>query len=328
MVAAGLDPAARWLRARRVAPTLASVAGSRIAYLNSSASLRILHHLPAVRTAIAHVHELQSAFQWSLLPEDHELLRTRVDHVVAAADCVADNLVRRHAVDPLHITRVYEFIDTTKADAPPDEDRLQIRARLGLPPEATVVGGCGFADWRKGIDLFVQLARAVRATGHDDVHFVWLGARPGGSEHDQLEFDIEHSGTADRIHLVGLQHHPFDWYRAFDVLAMTSREDPYPLVGLETSLLGVPMVCFDGAGGMTELVTRDVAAGDGPAGVVVPYLDVEAMADAVAGLLDDPARRATLGARAAAIVRREHEVEVAGPQLLDVIERVTKKQLR
>lgn len=324
----GLDTAARWARRRRVGRTLRDVADARIAYLNSSASLRILHHLPEVRTAIAHIHELQSAFQWSLQPEDHALLRSRVDHFVAAADCVADNLVRRHGIARDDVTRVYEFIDTEQVLATPPDRRAAVRARLGLPADATVVGGCGFADWRKGIDLFVQLARATAEQGRDDVHFVWLGDRAGGAEHEQLDFDIAQSGVDDRLHLVGLQHDPFDWYRAFDVFALTSREDPYPLVGLETSLLGVPMVCFEGSGGMTEFVTRHDGARGGGAGVVVPYVDVEAMAEAVVGLLDDPARRREMGARAARTVRTEHEVGVAGPQLLEVIERVVRRQLR
>lgn len=328
LISLGMESAARWAQRRRVKPTLASVAGAEVVYLNSSASLRILHHLPQARTAIAHVHELQSAFKWSLLPEDHELLRGRIDHFVAAADCVADNLVRRHGIDRGDVTRVYEFIDTTRVLASPPEGRDAVRERLGLPADATIVGGCGFADWRKGIDLFVQLARAAAERGRDDVHFVWLGLRAGGSEHEQLDFDIDKAGVGDRLHMVGLQQNPFEWYRAFDVFALTSREDPYPLVGLETSLLGVPMVCFEDSGGMVEFVTREAGTRGGQAGVVVPYLDVEAMSDAIIDLLDDPSRRAELGERAAHTVKTEHEVEVAGPQLLEVIERVTRRSLR
>jgi glycosyltransferase involved in cell wall biosynthesis len=328
MISMGMVGAARRAQRRRVRPTLEPVADAEVVYLNSAASLRILHHLPRVRTAIAHIHELQSAFHWSVLPEDVGLLDTRIDHFVAAADCVADNLVDRYGVARGAITRVYEFIDTGRVLASRPEGRDEVREQLGLPPEARIVGGCGFADWRKGIDLFVQLARAVAEMGRDDVHFVWLGARAGGIEHEQLDFDIAQAGLGDRFHMAGLQPAPFDWYRAFDVFALTSREDPYPLVGLETSLLGVPMVCFDRSGGMVEFITRDAEARGGHAGVVVPYIDVEAMAEAVIDLVDDPGRRAEIGDRAARTVRTEHEVEVAGPQLLAVIERVLGRDLR
>jgi glycosyltransferase involved in cell wall biosynthesis len=322
-----LDGPSFALQKARVRPVVAPLRDERIVYLNSSVSLRLLHHLPKVQTAVAHVHELQSSLPWSMRPQDPALMRTRVSHFVAAADCVADNLVREYGIQPDDVTRIYEFIDTAKVVAPPERDRTDIRAELGLPDDAFVVGGSGYADWRKGIDLFVQMAKAVRLAGRRDIHFVWVGDRPGGFEKDELDVDIVHADVGDQLHLVGLRDRPFDWYRAFDVFALTSREDPYPLVGLETALLEVPMVCFDRSGGMIELVNRSREEGSGESGVIVPYLDVEAMADAVIALVDDPARRAAIGRQAAAVVGRDHRVEVAAPQLLEVLEKVTGRSL-
>lgn len=315
------------LERARVRRHLADLKAARVVYLNSVASLRLLHHLPRDRTVITHVHELQSAFQWSLRREDPPLLRSRVDHFVAAADCVAANLVDRHGIAATDITRVYEFIDPAQVLAPPVHDRSTLRAELGIGEDDLVVGGSGFADWRKGIDLFVEVARQVRASGREDVHFVWVGDRPGGDHGRDLDLDIDAGRVADRVHLVGLRDRPFDWYRCFDVLALTSREDPYPLVGLEASLLEFPMVCFD-AGGMTELVARSTDEGRGESGVVVDYLDVESMTTAVVALLDDPDRRHAMGGRARATVERDHDVEVAGPQILEVIDRATAGSVR
>jgi glycosyltransferase involved in cell wall biosynthesis len=88
------------------------------------------------------------------------------------------------------------------------------------------------------------------------------------------------------------------------------------------------MVVFEGSGGMIELLRRGDEEGLGDLGVVVPYLDVEAMADAVLGLLDDPARRTTIGQRVGSVVQRDHDVDVAAPQLLEVVERVIGRSLR
>jgi glycosyltransferase involved in cell wall biosynthesis len=314
--------AARRRQVARLRDDVAPVASSRAVYLNSVASIRLLHHLPATESVITHVHELRSALRWSLAPQDQPLLRSRVDHFIAAADCVADNFVDQFGIPRADITRIYEFIDPPRVLAPPERDRTTLLAELGLPDDALVVGGSGWADWRKGIDLFTQLARTVVRGGRDDVHFVWVGGLPEGRDGEQIAFDVARSGAAANVHLVGLQSRPHDWYRAFDVLALTSREDPYPLVGLEASLLEVPMVCFDRSGGMLELVGRSVEEGLGESGAVVPYLDVEAMADAALGMLDDPDRRRAMGARAATIVGRDHRVDAAGPQVLEVIERV------
>lgn len=328
LVERGRHRAVRRRQRRRLRAAVEPIASTANVYLNSAASIRLLHHLPAARAVVAHVHELRSALGWSLAPLDPPLLRSKVDHFIAAADCVADNLVDQFGVPRRDITRIYEFIDPTLVLAPPEQDRAAIRAQLGLPEGALVVGGSGWADWRKGIDLFVQLARTIVSGGRDDVHFVWVGGMPEGEAGEPIRFDVERSGTAANVHLVGLQSRPHDWYRAFDVLALTSREDPYPLVGLELSLLEVPMICFDRSGGMIELVRRSDEEGRGESGVVVPYLDVEAMAAAALEVLDDPTRRAAMGRRAAETVARDHRVDVAGPQVLDVIERVVVRGAR
>lgn len=314
------------LQRARVRATVRDLHGPSIAYLNSGASIRLLHHLPHIRTSIAHVHELASSLPWSLRPQDPPLLHDRIDHVVAAADCVAESLVQRYRISRDRLSRVYEFIDTDAVVAPPVRSRTEIRAELGLPEDALVVGGSGWADWRKGIDLFIQLARSVVRSGRRDVHFVWVGGLPGGFEWEQIAMDIAHSGAEAHLHLVGLRDRPFDWYRTFDVFALTSREDPYPLVGLETALLQVPMLVFEDSGGMIELLRRDHVA-TGELGVIVPYLDVEAMADAALALLDDPGRRSSIGQRIGAVVQRDHDVDVAAPQLLEVIERATGRSL-
>jgi glycosyltransferase involved in cell wall biosynthesis len=316
----GRDKAALRRQVARLRRDVAPIAGARSVYLNSAASVRLLHHLPRADAVIAHVHELRSALGWSLPPLDQELVRDRVDHVIAAADCVADNLVRQLGLDRRDITRIYEFIDPPRVVAPPERDRAEVLASLGIPADALVIGGSGWADWRKGIDLFTQLARDIDRRGRADVHLLWVGGLPGGEDGAQIEFDAARAGG--RLHLVGLQSRPHDWYRAFDVLALTSREDPYPLVGLEAGLLEVPLICFDRSGGMTELVRRSEDEGLGESGVVVPYLDVEAMADAALALLDQPDRRRAMGALAATVVHRDHQVDVAGPQVLEVIERV------
>jgi glycosyltransferase involved in cell wall biosynthesis len=89
---------------------------------------------------------------------------------------------------------------------------------------------------------------------------------------------------------------------------------------LEAALLGNPVVCFASAGGAPEFVGDD-------SGVIVPYLDVEAMADAVSALVNNADLRHRLGSAGAQKVRAAHDVHVAGPKLLRVIERLYKSAL-
>jgi glycosyltransferase involved in cell wall biosynthesis len=130
-------------------------------------------------------------------------------------------------------------------------------------------------------------------------------------EHVPVESDVVRLGLAGRVHFVDELSDPADLFAAMDVLCVTSREDPYPLVMLEAASLGVPVVSFDN-GGATEFAGpqhRERRA------VIVPYLDVEAMATAVAELVDDDAERLAVGKRGQERVLHEHTVEVGSAVL-------------
>ena len=170
-------------------------------------------------------------------------------------------------------------------------------------------------DWRKGPDLFVQLAAMViRRLADRDVHFVWAGGDAGGPDRGGLVMDARRLGLGDRIRFVGPLEHLGELFAAMDVFALTSREDPYPLVMLEAAAAGVPLVCFEGGGGAPEFALPD-------AGRVAAYLDVAGMATAVSDLLERKEERQRMGQIAAERVRKRHTVNQAGPMLMDVIQR-------
>jgi glycosyltransferase involved in cell wall biosynthesis len=173
--------------------------------------------------------------------------------------------------------------------------------------------GSGYETWRKGKDLFVQLAFRVRQLlGTGNVHFLWVGGQIKGEEYQELSHDIKMAGLDQYVHFCGEVSNPLDYFSASDVFVLLSREDPYPLVCLEAAILGKPVLCFDNAGGMPEFVEND-------AGFIVPYLDMNAMADKVIELLHDKSLREKIGERAAQKVQERHTVSVAAPQIVKVI---------
>ena len=95
-------------------------------------------------------------------------------------------------------------------------------------------------------------------------------------------------GLGDRIKFVGPLEQPAELFAAMDVFALTSREDPFPLVMLEAAAAGVPVVCFAGGGGAPEFVDPD-------AGRVAPFLDVAGMAAAISDLLERGEERQRMG---------------------------------
>ena len=97
-------------------------------------------------------------------------------------------------------------------------------------------------------------------------------------------------GLDDMVEFIPPTPKPMEHFAGFDIFAMTSWEDPCPLVVLENMGLAKPVVCFAGGGGAPEVV--------GDTGVIIPDFDPQAMARAIADLAADPQQRARLGALA------------------------------
>jgi glycosyltransferase involved in cell wall biosynthesis len=271
---------------------------------------------PANVPAICHVHELAFALRIWTGPAPAAAFFRRFERFIACAEAVRRNLINNHHVTADRIDLVHEFISTSAADAfinRPDASGW-LRQKLGLGQNTLIVGAAGTIDWRKGSDLFVQLARTLSRHRPDlEVHFVWLGSEAGPLETYKFSHDIRLAGLEKRITVIPSQPDPLRYFAGFDVFALTSREDPFPLVCLESASLGKPIVCFDSAGGMPEFVETDC-------GLVVPYLDIEAMSEAICRLLDDPAGRAAMGRAARKKVRERCDISVAGPRIVQSIE--------
>ncbi len=107
-----------------------------------------------------------------------------------------------------------------------------------------------------------------------------------------------------------------DLLAAADVFAMPSRTDSFGIVYLEAWLYRKPVIAARTWGVM------DVIA-DGRDGLLVPFGDVAALAEAISRLLADGALRAELGAAGEAKVYRAHTWDVAYPSARDLYLRLT-----
>tara|TARA_B100001059_G_scaffold113776_3_gene113952 strand:- start:1319 stop:3811 length:2493 start_codon:yes stop_codon:yes gene_type:complete len=172
-----------------------------------------------------------------------------------------------------------------------DRVRQKIRRELSLPDDALIVLGCGQIHPRKGVDLFIQVAASVLADpGRSRVHFVWIG---DGSIEDRRWVDHDAASLAchENIHLISSRPDIQPYFEAADIYVLSSREDPYPIVCVQAMAADLPVIAFDRIGGAPEAIV------DGT-GLVVPFLDVEKMADGVKSLIDDSDRRLAMGASA------------------------------
>jgi glycosyltransferase involved in cell wall biosynthesis len=172
--------------------------------------------------------------------------------------------------------------------------RTAMRQQLGIADNAFLVLGLGFGDFRKGFDLFLQIA-SKSLTTNANIHFAWVGEiQPTLKTY--LADEIAAARATRKFHLAGFSETVEDVYAAADIFALTSREDPYPTVALEALAAGIPVVAFEGAGGIPELLREE----DG--GAVAKAGDIDDFQSKIHELLDRTAldaKRPRLSAMAA-----------------------------
>jgi glycosyltransferase involved in cell wall biosynthesis len=272
---AGLSSALQQLREKGFSAAIVntSAAGFSVKFLNDM----------GIRT-VSLIHELPRLLREKNLEEIARMSLAVADRVVFASDYVRDKLV-----DALGLSREDErFLIRPQGSykqikEAPGEAAL-IRKEFGMGAADRLVLGVGYADLRKGFDLFLQLWNLVRQND-PMVHFCWAGGIDPNLE-EWLGPEIERARATGRFHLTGFRSDMQGLYSAATIYALTSREDPFPTVALEALGVGVPVVAFRDSGGIPEFLSREQI------GEVVPYCDVLAMASAIGKLLRRPPRPA------------------------------------
>ena len=227
-------------------------------YGNTVLALPIISQLKfhnARLKTILHVHELSTVID-EFAPQINQS-KAYVDHFIAASELVKQTLTLRYSLPKNSITRVYE---TTKI-----EKMQQINKKTIF--SVVMVGG---AYWRKGDDLFIQLANLLK---NELIHFYWVGFQ--SEERKRVNSsDIEKLGITEKITFVQETDTPHELMQSMDLFVLTSREDPFPLSVIEAGMLGLPIICFNQGTGIIEMeYLTGVKA--------VDYLDLKQMADQI-----------------------------------------------
>ena len=141
----------------------------------------------------------------------------------------------------------------------------------------------------KGFDVALRAFRTL-AAGHPAARLVVAG---DGPERRALERLAVAMNIGRRVEFLGrvAPDRTAALIAASTLVLMPSHEETFGLVALETAQQGRPIVASR-VEGLAEVVA------DGETGVLVPPGDAVALAAAASALLDDPARRAGMGARA------------------------------
>jgi glycosyltransferase involved in cell wall biosynthesis len=223
----------------------------------------------------------------------HRLTDTLADRTTAICHAAADYYIRRRAVPSAKMLVVPNGIDSA-AFAPDPTARARARESLGVKDHFVWLA----AGRLEAAKAYPTLLRAMAELGQGP-HILLVCGR--GSLADELRALAGELGITDRVRFLGLRSDMPDMMRAANAFVLSSDSEGLPLVLLQASAAGLPIVATD-VGGNGEAVA------DGENGFLVPPGDPQVLAAAMRRVAElEPAERARLGEAGQRRVREKFE---------------------
>ncbi len=190
------------------------------------------------------------------------------DKIITVSNLTRNTVINNYGVDPAKVVTVYNAVD-------PVIQKENITVAKGY--EEKVVTFLGRITMQKGPEYFIEVARKVLQK-MDNVRFVMAGSG------DMMVKMIWHAASLrimDKFHFTGFLRGD-DVYRMFsltDVYVMPSVSEPFGISPLEAMQSNVPVI-ISYQSGVSEILKHALK---------VNFWDIDAMADAIYGILNYPA---------------------------------------
>jgi glycosyltransferase involved in cell wall biosynthesis len=260
----------------------------------------VLSQFAAVPVLLAHEHTW--SFEGKLLRRliDREVIARRATAFLAVSEADKEKMINIERIPSKKIRYVPNGIPDQ-----PNGNRELVRARLGIPAEAPVIGTVCALRPQKALHVALH-AVASLADGRPDLRFLVVGDGP-----ERARLERESSILGGRAVFLG--HVPPaevpDFVAAMDVLVCSSIFEGTPLSVLEWMAAGKAIVATR-VGGIPVLIN------DGVEGLLVSPNDSASLGNAIDRLLRDPDERNRLGMAA----RRRQQTEFRLERTVDVLQ--------
>ncbi len=165
----------------------------------------------------------------------------------------------------------------------PDADAgAAMRASLGIPDDAIVLGYVGRMHTGKGVFPLLEAASAAMRR-EPRLYCLWIGNGPDAARLQALA--TADTGVGTRHRFAGWNNHTADYFRSLSMLAFPSiATETFGRVSIEAQACGVPVLASD-IGGVPETLSP------GESGVLLPPGDAAAWRDAILAMCDDATRQ-------------------------------------
>ncbi|TKG92439.1 glycosyltransferase family 1 protein [Puteibacter caeruleilacunae] len=190
------------------------------------------------------------------------------DRIITVSNLTRNTVIEKYGIDADKVVTVYNAVE-------PIDENEKVTFEKGVNEK--VVTFLGRITMQKGPEYYVEAAYQVLKR-MNNVRFVMAGSG------DMMEAMIRRAaqlGITDRFHFTGFLKGKdvFDMFKMSDVYVMPSVSEPFGISPLEAMQSNVPTI-ISNQSGVSEILTHAFK---------IDFWDINAMADAIYGILNYPA---------------------------------------
>jgi len=218
-----------------------------VAYRQSESTMRFVLDMVEAKTKMVFIHGnvdyMPNFKKWSKYLTDF-------DRVVCVAQSLKSELIKITQLPESKVAVIYNMIDCQKIKQLSNEiiENEIIERLFSNPFSGLTFVTVARLDPIKGIDRIIEIA--ANLVKRFPMEFRWIVIGGGELLDDYCQL-VNANGLREQLYFVGEYKNPFPIINKSDLFILTSRSEGYPLVVLESLLLGVP-----------ALVTRYPAASE------------------------------------------------------------------
>ncbi|BAK78450.1 glycosyl transferase, group 1 [Pseudogulbenkiania sp. NH8B] len=242
------------------------------------------------------------------LPITSRFTYTTLPHYVVSVSEHVRRYLEGEGVPQHRIGTIYTGIDP---EAMVLDGASTLRAELGLPDSAKLVGTVAILRKKKGHQRIVEAAPAILAAC-PDAHFVFAG---DGPQLDNLKAQIAAAGLNERFHLLGLRRDIANVLAGCDLFLLPTEQEALGTSFIEAMAMGLPVIGTR-VDGVPEVVRHD------DNGLLIEPDDVASLAAAVIRLLGDDPLHSRMAARSRELVSSVFHVDTMCRDMLALYRRL------
>ena len=221
------------------------------------------------------------------------------DKIITLTHQGKEEHIRFHIADPDKFVPIYSGINIPEFKRSKDDQLMDVRKTLDIPPQAPVIGTITRLVPIKGIEHLVEAVPTL-LVDYPELRVLLIG---DGHLRGELEQLCEQLGVRDHIHFLGEQKKVVPFLKTMDVFVLSSINEGMGRCLLEALVCGIPAVATR-VGGVPELVEH------GNNGFLVPPGQPQPLARAISDILSDDELRQKMGQNAIEKVTIDFSVEV------------------